>query len=78
MRSIGALFKAWFSGEYTVVPWRTIALLCIALIYFLSPVDAIPDYIPVIGVIDDIAVLGFLVRSLLKDARRFKEWGTKR
>eukprot|EP00756_Hemistasia_phaeocysticola_P066520 Hpha_TRINITY_DN9286_c0_g1::TRINITY_DN9286_c0_g1_i1::g.28619::m.28619 len=38
--------------------------LAFAIIYVLSPVDLIPDYIPVVGVLDDMYVVGSVARSL--------------
>jgi uncharacterized membrane protein YkvA (DUF1232 family) len=35
-----------------------------ALIYFISPIDLIPDHIPVVGYLDDLAVLSLAVNSL--------------
>jgi len=74
MKDFGRLVKAWLSGTYRVFPWRTLFVLILVGIYAISPFDLIPDFIPIIGVIDDAAMLGFLVRSLMKDVQKFKEW----
>lgn len=42
--------------------------------YFLSPVDAIPDFIPVFGMLDDIAVLAWLMKVLDDELNAFREW----
>ena len=77
MRTIFRLIKAWISGRYRVVPWRTIGLLAITVLYAISPIDLIPDYIPLIGVVDDATLLGFLLRSIVKDVKSFTEWEKK-
>ena len=46
-----------FSRRYTRVPKGTVAAIIGSLLYVLSPVDLIPDVIPVIGYLDDAAVL---------------------
>jgi uncharacterized membrane protein YkvA (DUF1232 family) len=46
-------------------------LLLLAVAYVISPIDAIPDVIPVIGWLDDIGVLGLAATMLLNDARAF-------
>jgi len=74
MRHLVRLFRAWLSGRYRVVPWRTLAILCVVVLYAVAPIDLIPDYIPFVGVVDDVAMLGFLWRSLVKDMRKFVEW----
>jgi uncharacterized membrane protein YkvA (DUF1232 family) len=74
MKNLFRLFGAWATGRYTVKPWRSIAILIFAVIYAIDPIDLIPDYIPVIGVIDDAAVFGLFIWSLRKDILKFLAW----
>ena len=60
-------------GRYRL-PWKTVAALSAALAYFLSPVDVIPDFIPISGFIDDAAVLGLVFGAAEADLRRYCEW----
>lgn len=46
------------------------------LIYFVSPVDLIPDVIPVIGLTDDAVVLGFVIRTVRQELEAFMAWET--
>jgi uncharacterized membrane protein YkvA (DUF1232 family) len=68
------LVRAYVKGEYREVPWETIAFAIGALIYFLSPVDLIPDPIPVAGYLDDAAVIAFVVTSISNDLNNFRAW----
>lgn len=68
------LLKAWAGGRYKVVPWRTIVFALAGIIYFLDPLDLIPDPIPVIGYLDDAGVLAFVLRAIRKDVERFLAW----
>jgi uncharacterized membrane protein YkvA (DUF1232 family) len=68
------LIKAWATGGYTQAPWKSIALVIGAVLYFVSPIDAIPDFIPVIGFMDDAFIIGFVMRAIRKDVRAFREW----
>ena len=68
------LTRAYFSKQYTDVPWQTIVLAIAALIYFVSPVDLIPDFIPGVGYLDDVAVISFVVASIKADLDNFLEW----
>ncbi len=52
--------------EHPRTPKRAKWLLGFALAYVASPIDLIPDFIPVLGQLDDWAVAVFLVRSALK------------
>ncbi len=74
MRDFLALVKSWIRGEYRVIPWRSIMVLILVALYAINPFDFIPDWLPVIGVIDDAAMVTFLVRSLRKDIGKFREW----
>jgi uncharacterized membrane protein YkvA (DUF1232 family) len=45
-----------------------------ALLYVLSPLDVIPDFIPLAGVLDDAAVFGFALAFSKGDLERYREW----
>ena len=64
------------SREYLDTPWQTIVLITAALIYFVSPFDAIADFIPIIGFVDDAAVISVVLASISKDVEKFIAWET--
>jgi uncharacterized membrane protein YkvA (DUF1232 family) len=68
------LIRAWISGEYKQVPYRSILMIMVGLVYFLSPVDLIPDFIPGAGFLDDAAVLAFILGQTDKDLQKFTSW----
>ncbi len=68
------LVRAYMSREYTAVPWETIVLSIAAIIYFVMPVDLIPDFIPVAGLIDDAAIISFVIASIKTHLDDFLEW----
>ena len=51
------MLKDYFSGKYKEVPVRTIAAIIGSLAYVLCPVDLVSDFIPVVGYLDDAAVI---------------------
>jgi len=69
-----SLIKDYWKDEYKVVPWRTIALTVFALLYLLNPLDLIPDLSLPLGILDDLAVLGFVVASVKDDLEKYKQW----
>jgi len=69
-----SLVKAYVDKEYIDIPIGTIIAIVGALIYVLSPIDLIPDGIPVIGYIDDAAVLAFAYKLVHDDVTEYKEW----
>ncbi len=74
MKDFTRLIRSWLNGTYRVFPWRTLFVLLLVGAYAINPFDLIPDFIPIIGVIDDAAMLGFLYRSIKKDIGVFLEW----
>ena len=56
------------------LPWKTVAALATALAYFLSPVDMVPDFIPLSGFLDDAALLGLVFGAAEVDLRRYCTW----
>ena len=68
------MVRAYFSKEYREMPWETIAMAIGAIAYFVSPVDLIPDLIPVAGYVDDAAVIAFVIASATNDLHNFREW----
>ena len=53
-----ALLKAWLAGDYRDVSNKTIVIIVAAVLYFVVPLDAIPDFLFGIGLLDDVAVVG--------------------
>ncbi|TJX15149.1 DUF1232 domain-containing protein [Tissierella creatinini] len=72
-----SIVKAWIKGEYREIPIGTIIGIFGALIYFVSPVDVIPDFIPGIGYIDDIFIISLVVKQAHSDLQRYKAWMEK-
>ena len=68
------IINAYTPKEYTYVPWKTICLIVAGLIYFIYPVDLIPDFIPVSGLIDDVALIAWIYESIQDDIEKFLEW----
>ncbi len=51
----------WFAGQHPGTPWYAKALGVFVVAYALSPIDLIPDFIPVIGYLDDVLLLPGLI-----------------
>jgi uncharacterized membrane protein YkvA (DUF1232 family) len=68
------MVRAWVAREYTQVSPEAIVAAIAALIYFVSPIDIIPDFIPLIGHLDDMLIVGYLVKVLNKELERFLTW----
>lgn len=74
MRAFIRMLKAYTNKEYTVVPWASIVLVAGTVLYFLSPIDLILDWLPLAGFVDDAAVLVFVFRQIRVDLEKFQAW----
>lgn len=74
LQTMFRLIRASVSGEYTGVPGTTVAAAVAVLIYFISPIDLIPDFIPVLGLLDDVALVAWFSTTLKGEMEKFNEW----
>lgn len=76
--TIGDMVVDYARGNYREVPLNTIIGATAALIYFLSPIDVLPDVVAGLGQLDDIAVIAFAVKSISHDLDKYKDWKASR
>lgn len=83
----GALAKLWndiklmismitdyAKGNYKEVPWKIMAAITGAVVYFVSPIDVIPDFIPVVGYLDDALVIKLALDLASDDLAEYARW----
>lgn len=68
------LISAAVTGKYHGIPTSTLLGGIAVLLYFMSPIDAIPDFIPVIGLLDDAALLAWFMTSIKEEMDHFATW----
>lgn len=73
-----SLVKDYWNKEYREVPYWVITATVFALLYVLSPVDLIPDPIPVVGYIDDAAVVAICLSLIKEELKQYEQWKTSR
>jgi len=69
-----SVVKDYANGSYRQVPWGTIAAIVGALVYVFSPIDLVPDFLPVVGLLDDAAVLAACLKLISKDLAKYQAW----
>lgn len=74
LKALFRMMQAYVRREYTSVPWGSIVMVVVAIIYFVSPLDLVPDWIPLGGFIDDAAVIGFVINQIKNDLGAFLKW----
>jgi len=68
------LMKAYAKGEYRSISIESFALLVASIIYFVMPIDVMPDFIIALGLADDAALLAWTFRAISDDLANFIEW----
>ena len=74
LRLLSALCLAWVKGEYRQISAQALLMVVAALLYFLTPLDAIPDWLVGLGFVDDLAVLAWVVRTWQGELDAFRAW----
>ncbi|UYW01719.1 DUF1232 domain-containing protein [Flavobacterium agricola] len=72
-RLLIAMFKDGISGVYSI-SGLTLATLAGAILYVVSPIDAVPDFIPFVGWLDDVAVITFVLANLNSEISKYKKF----
>ena len=73
VRQLYGLFKDAVKGDYKLHT-ANIAMIGGGLLYFILPVDLIPDFIPLVGYLDDLAVLTTIMNSLKGEINAYRTW----
>lgn len=74
VRTLLRMLRAYINGEYREIPWKSLLMIIGSLIYFLMPLDLIPDFIPVTGFADDISIIFLVFNSINEDITAFLEF----
>jgi uncharacterized membrane protein YkvA (DUF1232 family) len=72
--TFGRFARAYATGKYRDVSWRAMLIILAAVIYFVNPLDLIPDLIPVAGFTDDFAILLWVYNSIEQEVDKFLAW----
>ncbi|MEP0365986.1 MAG: YkvA family protein [Cyclobacteriaceae bacterium] len=74
VQKVMRMIRAHFTGEFKAFSVKSMVLLVFALIYFITPLDLLPDFIPALGFTDDLSILLFIFKSIQEDVAEFEEW----
>lgn len=73
LKLLFSLLKDWMNGSYTDIPKSSIVLIIIGIIYFVNPLDVIPDPLPG-GLVDDAVVLSLIIKQVVAELEKYKYW----
>jgi uncharacterized membrane protein YkvA (DUF1232 family) len=74
LQILGRLISSYARGHYREIPFSTLLKVLAAVLYFLNPVDLVPDAIVGIGLVDDLAVLTWVYTSAKDEVNKFLMW----
>ncbi len=69
-----SMIRSYMAKEYTEVSPKVVVSMVGALVYMLKGKDLIPDKIPVIGAVDDLAVLGLALQLNSAELNAYSKW----
>ncbi len=74
LKALLRLVRAYAKGDYRKISWESMVVVVGALLYLVSPIDVIPDFLLGSGFLDDAGVLAFAFRRVHKEVEEFPEW----
>ncbi len=76
VKTFSRLVQEVRKGSYKDISKKSVVMIVGALLYFVSPIDAVPDLLVGIGLLDDVAVIGFVASQMKQELDKFREWET--
>ncbi|AWW29898.1 hypothetical protein DN752_07070 [Echinicola strongylocentroti] len=74
LETVIRMVRAYYKNEYRAFSTKTLVLMVLGLLYFVMPLDFIPDFIAGLGFVDDLSVLLAITKSMQGDIEDFLEW----
>ena len=74
LQSLFRMVSAYAKGNYKDISTTTIITATAAIVYLVNPFDVIPDFIPLLGLVDDAAVIAFVVNRIRKELDKYTSW----
>ena len=73
LRALFRMLRAWVKGAYRPTTATIVSAVAVVL-YLLSPIDLIPDFLPGIGLLDDASFFLWVLTKIQRELTRFTDW----
>ena len=74
IRVLIRMVRAYASGRYRGIKITNVLLLVAAIVYFVTPLDLVPDFIPITGFVDDFTVVLWVYGKLQEEIDAYLAW----
>ncbi len=74
VRLLWMVLQDYASGAYRRMPWKAVAAIVAAVVYVISPIDLIPDFLVPIGWTDDLLALALTWGLVKRELRDYCAW----
>lgn len=61
-------------GDFRPVPWSAFGMMALAVVYLVMPFDLIPDFLMIIGLVDDVIIIGWLLNRIDQRLEEYRRW----
>ena len=68
------LLNSYLKGDYTDIPRKELVIIVSAVSYLVSPIDLVPDFIPVVGLMDDMAIISICIKATQCELEKYLVW----
>lgn len=68
------LVNSYLKNEYTDISRKSLVIIVSALSYLVAPIDLIPDLVPVVGLIDDMAIVSVCIKRVKPELEKYLAW----
>jgi uncharacterized membrane protein YkvA (DUF1232 family) len=74
LRLLWMVLRDWVNGSYRRLPWKAVAAIAAAVVWVLSPVDLVPDWLGPAGFADDLLAVAFTLGFVRRELRDYCAW----
>ncbi len=68
------LVKNYIDGTYRNIDTKSLLLGVAVLLYVVTPLDIIPDFIPIIGFADDLSLMAWFISAFQEELQKYQVW----
>jgi uncharacterized membrane protein YkvA (DUF1232 family) len=68
------LIRSYASGQYRQVSTKTVLIGLATVLYLLLPIDLVPDFIPMLGLMDDLSLITWFIKAFQQELVKFQLW----